>query len=478
MVSKRAYKRVPVKKVDFEAVFDRALQLGEAKTVVGLDIAKNEIVACMRWPNGEFERPWSVKNPQEIAELVSALQRLRTICDSLTVAMESTGNYGEAARRAMTDAKIVVQRVSSKATFDYKEVFDGVPSQHDGKDAAIIAELAAFGKGKPWPFQEDSLAVQKIKHQVLKLDAFRKQRVQWVGRLEGMLAAHWPELTSYLKLNSMTLLQMLEHWAGPAQVAADEQAATLLSQWGGSKLTSQKIEQIIRSARLTEGIPMTASQMLWMRELASNALDAHRQMRACQKKLKELTMQEEDLRRYVESVGATTLAAIIATVGDPRQFDSSGAFLKALGLNLKERSSGKYQGRLSISKRGPSRARRWIYYWAMRAVQREEVKPWYQTYVLAGEPAAIVDEVGMNDRGRRDQRDRSDGRRLRGIVAVMRKLCRGLWRACRDEAPFDYHKLIDEESRQRRRFGGGRRRRRSRGGATAKRRKQEGSKDQ
>ena len=45
---------------------------------------------------------------------------------------------------------------SSKAASDYAEVFDGVPSQHDGKDAAVVAELAAIGKSRPWPCETAS----------------------------------------------------------------------------------------------------------------------------------------------------------------------------------------------------------------------------------------------------------------------------------------------------------------------------------
>ena len=71
----------------------------------------------------------------------------------LVVAMESSGTYGDALRQALADAKIAVQRVSGKAAHDYAEVFDGVPSQHDGKDAAVVAELAALGKAKPWAYQ-------------------------------------------------------------------------------------------------------------------------------------------------------------------------------------------------------------------------------------------------------------------------------------------------------------------------------------
>ncbi len=36
---------------------------------------------------------------------------------------------------ALTAAKIRVVRISGKHVADYSEIFDGVPSKHDGKDA-------------------------------------------------------------------------------------------------------------------------------------------------------------------------------------------------------------------------------------------------------------------------------------------------------------------------------------------------------
>ena len=81
------------------------------------------------------------------------------------------------------------------------------------------------------------------------------------------------------------------------------------------------------------------------------------------------------MKEYVKSVGAVTLCVLWRSVGDPRQYHSSGALLKALGLNLKELSSGKRNGELTITKRGPSLARKWLYYWALRAVQEDAVRP-------------------------------------------------------------------------------------------------------
>ncbi len=153
---KRAYRRTDVKKIEAEELRERAIRLGGAGTTVGLDIGKDEIVVCIRWPNAEFERPWKVANTAQIGLLIERLLLLDEVCDSLTVGMESTGTYGEAVRFALTDQGLEVHRVSGKATSDYQEIFDGVPSQHDGKDAAIVAELCAFGKGTSWPFVSDS----------------------------------------------------------------------------------------------------------------------------------------------------------------------------------------------------------------------------------------------------------------------------------------------------------------------------------
>jgi hypothetical protein len=92
----------------------------------------------------------------------------------------------------MTKDCIAVHRVSGKGVSDYKEIFDGVPSQHDGKDAAMIAEHTHFGKGTPWPYEQHPAAEQKMRHQVARLNAYRTQTNQWIGRLEGLVSKHWP----------------------------------------------------------------------------------------------------------------------------------------------------------------------------------------------------------------------------------------------------------------------------------------------
>ena len=112
MSKKRLYQRQSVNEVDRDWLRDRAVGHGDAGTTVGLDVAKHEIVVCVRWADGRFERPWSVKNPTEIGLLIELLQQLKELCGSLTIGMESTGTYGDAVRLAMTEAFLEVHRVN------------------------------------------------------------------------------------------------------------------------------------------------------------------------------------------------------------------------------------------------------------------------------------------------------------------------------------------------------------------------------
>ena len=419
MKSRKSYRRVAVKDVSAEYLRDQAIGHGGPSTTVGLDIGKEEILVVVRWGQDHFERPWLVSNPNEIGLLIERLTLLRTTSDHVRVALESTGTYGEAVRRALTEARFDVHRVSTKAASDYAEIFDGVPSKHDGKDAAILAELTAFGKSVSWPFVEAGEEEQQREHDVLRMDAYRKQMTTWTGRLEGLLAKHWPELTHFLDLSSPTLLEMLKHYGSPADLLADPRATERFQAWSKGLLKETKILSILASAKETAGVPASAAAKTWLQEVAGEALSAYRQLQRLESQLKKGAANHAGIQRLA-CLGVPTVCVLFATVGDPDDYDSAGAYLKALGLNLKERSSGKRVGELAITKRGPSAARRWLFYLALRSVQRPEIKPWYEA---------------------KKQRDQTYGK-MKGLVGVMRKLARAIWHVSRTGEAFDWGKVF------------------------------------
>ncbi len=170
MKKSKPYSALPVNRVSLEVLIRG--RVGQ-DVVVGFDIGKFEILTVPRWGNNDFNRPWRVSNPEQIPDLVRLLVQLGH-GRRLRVALEPSGTYGDPLRQACHDAGLSVWRVSPKAAHDYAEIFDGTPSQHDGKDAGVVAELAALGKATAWPY-----TVKPVWEQLAGL----------LGRLAGRAAA-------------------------------------------------------------------------------------------------------------------------------------------------------------------------------------------------------------------------------------------------------------------------------------------------
>ena len=432
---REAYRAVDVKRVFVESIVTKRPQ--EA-AFVGFDVAKREILAVVRWSDGRFERPWRAENPEEIPELLGRLERL-AVGRSLTAALESTGTYGDALRQALTDACLDVQRVSGKAVHDYAEIFDGVPSQHDGKDAAIIAELAALGKSSAWPYEVPKQVDQELEYWVERLDSQQRIEMVWLGRLEALLARHWPEATRYMELNSATLLRVLAEYGGPRKLVADPQAFSKLVRWGGPFLKHEKIQRFLEVSAASVGVRQTEVDVRRMQEGTRAALAARVEVHRAEKSLKGLVEAQPAVARQSRVVGVGAACVLWFYLGDPANYHCGEAYRKAMGLNLKERSSGQYQGQLKITKRGPAAVRRWLYFAAMRLAQQSGVAAWYQA-----------------KKAKREKHGKW------ALVAVMRKLVLGLYRVGVADEPFDARRLFAEPRASRhgsrnstRRKGGG-----------------------
>jgi transposase len=123
-------------------------------------------------------------------------------------------------------------------------------------------------------------------------------------------------------------------------------------------------------------------------------------------------------------VGRATAAVLWARLGDPRKYPSAAAYRKAMGLNLKERSSGTWQGQLKITKRGSSQVRRWLYFAALRWCQDPWIRPWYEK-----------------------KKKRGEGHAKRALIALMRKLALALYYVGVEGRRFDVRKLLPGANR-------------------------------
>jgi transposase len=410
----KAYRAADVNRIDVAKLLEGR---GEAAVHVGLDVGKECILCMLRWGGDDFERPWRVSNPFEVvrlAELLSAVGRGR----GMIVAMEPTGTYGDGLRQALVRAKVPVHRVSPKNASDYAEVFDGVPSQHDGKDAAVIAELAAQGRCWLWPMPEATEVEQELAYQVEWMDGQRRQMMLWCGRVEALLSRHWPEATRLVKLCSGTLLNCLATYGGPSGLAAAPDALAQVQRWGKQFLSAAKAQQLVTSARQTVGVVMGGWDEERLRRYARQIQQCRGEMRACRQRLRAVTRDHAAIQRMGKVVGVPTACVLWVELGDPSVYHCGSAYRKAMGLNLAEHSSGKWEGKLKISKRGSAQVRRWLYLAALRWLRSEPVRSWYV-----------------------QQKAQRRGEGKAAVIGVMRKLALALYHVGGRGATFDRQRL-------------------------------------
>lgn len=423
----RPYKSTDVKSVSVAQVVRNRQGV---RCDVGLDTSKREIRVVVRWADGAFERPWQVP----LSDLKVLMEKLKELGSGreMFIAMEPTGSYGDPVRQALHDAGLKVYRVSPKASHDYSEILDGVPSQHDGKDAACVAELSSMQKRQEWRWEESGL---ELRYEIEWMDTHQQMLTRLLGRLEGLLGRFWPEATDWLELSSATLLRTLEHYGSAEALAADAEAESRLQRWGGAQLKREKIRGLIASARQTVGVRVQRADVQQVQRYARTALLIRHEQEESRKELARLTKGNEVVERQSKVVGRATAAVLWARLGDPKKYHSGAAYRKAMGLNLKERSSGTWQGQLKITKRGSSQVRRWLYFAALRWCQDPWIRPWYEK-----------------------KKKRGEGHAKRALIALMRKLALALYYVGVEGRPFDVRKLLPEAGRSSsKRSRGGRR---------------------
>jgi len=414
-MKKRTYRGVNVKRVDVERL---ANAVRGKRVVFGLDVAKEAMAGSVAVDRDEVKLNVKWSHPKETMELIELLLGLPAA--SIEVVMEPSGTYGDALKYQFELRGVPVYRVSPKRSHDAAEVFDGVPSWHDVKSAGLLARLHIDGVSEPWRDRTDE--ERELSASIRTMEIYDGQAHNNTNRLEALLARHWPEVTEHLGLRSTTLIALIKQFGCPQGVAGQSsQARALMRRIGRGGLREEAIEAVVESAQMTVGVPAIDGEAQMLQTLAEEILRCRKAASKARAHVEQLSDAHEAASRMGRTIGKATAAVLVSRSGDPREFDSANSFLKSLGLNLKERSSGKHKGQLKITKRGPSVCRYYLYLAALRLIQDDAVvRAWY-------------DKKVARDGGKTKNK---------AVIAVLRKLVKGLWHVGRGE-PFDSRLLFD-----------------------------------
>ena len=143
IMKKRIYRRMPVN--DFQPETISHADLG-GKLVFAIDVAKVDMVAAIAAADGRVLQTICWKAPDQNPAVLAILRSFRGAGITVETVMEPSGTYGDVLRHQLEKDAFPVFMVSGKRTHDAKEIFDGVPSLHDAKAAAI--RLLAIPNGR------------------------------------------------------------------------------------------------------------------------------------------------------------------------------------------------------------------------------------------------------------------------------------------------------------------------------------------
>ena len=409
-MKKRNYRAKKVNQINWNQTKEN---LSGAAAVLAVDVAKEKQYALLTNEDATVSELMYWNHPQQTPEM---LNNLEALASPISVVMESTGTYGDALRYQFRCAGFDIYQVSAKRVSDAREVYDGVPSMHDAKAVTVITELHRAKVSHPWrELSEEERSLDALRREY---DMYQSQYQRNKNRLEAYLSRHWPEVCYLLTFDSVTLESLLIEYGSPERLAAEAPAAAQkMRRWSKNQLSREKIEQVIASAGQTLGQPCIEIERRYLQALAEEMRHGRLQQKQSKQALEAAINRDDELREVGLFIGMVTTAVLVSCNLDPRKYDCARSYQKALGLNLKEKSSGRHIGQLKLTKRGSAIARRYLYLAALRLINTHPVvKAWYQNKV--------------------DPRMKK-----KTVVALMRKLAKALWYVGRG-ARFDAHRLL------------------------------------
>ncbi|TVY08216.1 IS110 family transposase [Paenibacillus cremeus] len=351
----------------------RVERISTSTLVIGIDIAKEKHAAQAINFRGIVltNRPIMFSNDHVGFEhLTSSIRKLQKVhnMNDVVVGMESTGHYWFNIADWLVKQGISVVLVNPMTTKRNKENRDNSPSKNDPKDALVIADAVSRGFYAPFSPKEEAfrrlrVIVTNREHWVIKSGRIKNRIHRW-------LDIRFPEYRqAFEDIFSPRSLATLRRFPAPTDVLqlSPEQMVQIWGEYmarpGGVRGRNKAIE-LQAYARHSVGDSTALEEDKWeLRHLIEEY------ERVCQiideaDKMIEQLLPEIPCSDLIRSIGVSVpaTAAILAFCGDLRKLSHGNQLLRKAGLNLAERSSGRYKGQIKLTKRGNSLLRKHLYF--------------------------------------------------------------------------------------------------------------------
>jgi transposase len=349
--------------------------------VVGIDIAKDVHAAQVTDFRGRSltSRHLSfINNIRGFEKLLDWIQGVQSKhrMTSVIIGLEPTGHYWFNLTQWLLEHEIPVVLVNPVTTHRNKENRDNSPSKSDPKDALVIADLVSRGYYTDYLPQEEEF--ERIKTLMSDREYWVKMSVSLGNRIVRWIDLYFPEFRQVFKdwtcLRSIASLKAFPLPNDLQGLTAEEVIQGWYEQGmrrAGGLTGRAKAEELHRAA---------SSSIGYTRSLEEARRDIARLIEAYERIEEQLAEMQREVEALLEDIpmahqlqsikgfGTVPIAAVLACAGDLRLYAHGRQLLRRAGLNLAERTSGKYKGEIKLSKRGDSMLRKYLYWGVMSLV--------------------------------------------------------------------------------------------------------------
>ncbi|WP_284638294.1 IS110 family transposase [Paenibacillus silviterrae] len=340
-----------------------------AHLVVGVDIAQETHVArAVSYRGIALGSPVDFGNHDEgfrlfgrwIQDLLKSYKLSKVV-----VGMEPTGHYWLSLARWLQGKGIEAVLVNPHLVKKNKENRDNTPSKSDRKDALVIADMIKNGYYSPVRFLPE--AYEELRILMANRDTVTKRLNSAVNQIHRWVDIVFPELRQVFKILTCTsAIATLRLFPLPQEISqlTIEQVLSGWKQYVKRHAGVKRAEQLITLAKCSVGTTQALhAYKLHLIQLLEEYDLAQRQLIEIERQLHLILERIPYAKKLLEirGVNAVSLAGVLGEAGDLSGYAHGNALLRHAGLNLAEASSGKWRGKMVLSKRGRPRLRHFLY---------------------------------------------------------------------------------------------------------------------
>lgn len=340
---------------------------------VGIDVGALQCaLAILRPDKSPVAKPSSFPNSAGGFELLQRkLGELKAQPASIWIGLEATGPYWENLYHHLHKLGYKLLLLNPMQTHEFAAQ-RGLRAKTDRIDALSIARLVLSGDARPAYVPEEHIA--SYREVVRLMGALTEDAARHKMQIRDLLVVLFPEFTQVFKDPSgATAMGVLKKYPSAAAVrqAGVEKLAELLAELAPGRYGRETAEELVRLAKgsVSSGVARAA----WERSLRMLV----KQLGLLLEHLKELEKELEQLGKddaganslsSVGEFGPKTVAVLRSELGDVSRFEHVDQVVAYAGMDPRVRQSGKWRGKVKLSKRGSGKLRQLLYMAALRSI--------------------------------------------------------------------------------------------------------------